>query len=205
MSSSNKPLLVAITGGMGSGKTTVAQCFEALGVPCFCADKEAAKLYNNPAFCNTLRNALGNGVFLANGEVDKKAVANIVFNNKEKLNTLNALVHPEVIKMFEKWVRQYCGEPYVLFESAIIFESNLQHHFDKVICVTAPLDLRIRRVVKRDNTSAALARQRIGNQLDDEWKTAHSDFVVRNQYGPKRRFQSVEKIHNKLLKYLQKP
>ena len=204
MSSSNNPLIVAITGGMGSGKTTVLQCFEALGIPCFCADAEAAMLYNDHAFCEKLRKALGDCVFDNGGAVDKKAVAKLVFSNKDKLQELNDLVHPQVMRMFREWVQRHGTAPYVLFESAIVFESGLQRHFDKVICVTAPLDLRIRRVVKRDHTTPELVRQRIANQLDDEWKIARSDYVVRNQYGPKRRQQSVQNIHNKILKYLQK-
>ncbi len=189
---------------MGSGKTTVLQSFEALGIPCFCADAEAARLYSDHAFCEKLRKAFGNSVFDSNGAVDKKAVAKLVFSDKRKLRELNAMVHPQVMRMFRDWVLRQANAPYVLFESAIVFESGLQQHFDKVICVTAPLDLRIRRVVKRDHTTPELVRQRIANQLDDEWKIARSDYVVRNQYGPKRRLQSVKIIHSKILKYLQK-
>lgn len=199
-----KPLLVGITGGMGSGKSTVAQSFEALGVPCFSADKEAATLYNDAEFLKALRKALGDKAFDKGGRADKKAIAEIVFNDKKKLQTLNDLVHPRVMRMFEKWVGQHMGEPYVLFESAIIFESNLQGFFDKIICVYAPLDLRIRRIVTRDKTTAELALERIGNQMDDEKKLELSDYVVRNYYGPKRRAQSVNSIHNKILKFLQK-
>lgn len=202
--SGKRPLLVGITGGMGSGKTTVAQCFEALCVPCFCADKEAATLYNDTEFLKALRKALGDKVFDDSGRADKKAIAEIVFNDKEKLQTLNNLVHPRVMRMFEKWVGQHMGEPYVLFESAVLFESNLQGCFDKIICVCAPLDLRIRRIVTRDTTTAELARERIKNQTSDEWKILHSDYVVRNYYGPKRRQQRVENIHNKILKLITK-
>lgn len=205
MSSSGKgPLIVGITGGMGSGKSTVAQCFEALGVPCFCADKEAATLYEDDEFLKALRKALGAKVFANDGRADKKAIANIVFNDKGKLQKLNNLVHPRVMRMFEKWVGQHSDEPYLLFESAVIFESSLQGHFDKIICVYAPMDIRIRRIVTRDKTTPELAMERIGNQMDDEKKAQLSDYVVRNYYGPKYRQNIVQSIHNKILKHTTK-
>lgn len=203
-SSGKRPLIVGITGGMGSGKSTVAQCFEALGVPCFCADKEAATLYEDALFLKALRKALGNKAFDKNGRADKKAIANIVFNDKGKLQELNNIVHPRVMQMFEKWVEQRLLEPYVLFESAVIFESGLQVHFDKIISVYAPIDIRIRRIVTRDKTTAELAMERIGNQMDDEKKAHLADYVVRNYYGPKHRQHIVQSIHNKILKHTTK-
>ncbi len=202
MSSSNKPLRVGITGGIGSGKSTVAQCFESLGVPCFCADRVASDYYNDEDFRMQLHSIFDDGVFDSSGLPDKKAIAAIVFSDKAKLEQLNSLVHPRVMRDFEKWLQKRADVPYVLFESAIIFESNLQRYFDKIICVCAPIDLRMRRIIKRDTTTAVLARQRIDNQISDEWKALNSDYVVRNRYGPKRRQQSVEKIHAKILKNL---
>lgn len=198
--SSNHPFVVAITGGMGSGKTTVSHCFEELGVPCYCADKVAADYYYDKKFIQQLCVIFGRKIFDAKGMPDKKQIAQIVFGDKIKLTQLNSLIHPRVMNDFEKWCNNHRDVPYVLFESAIIFENNLQNSFDKIICVCAPIDLRIRRILKRDDTTTELAQNRIDNQLSDEWKKEHSDYVLYNQYGPKHRQKSVEKIHNKILK-----
>ncbi|MBR5029102.1 MAG: dephospho-CoA kinase [Bacteroidales bacterium] len=191
---------MALTGGMGSGKTTVLQCFEELGVPCFCADSVAADYYNDKTFCQKLRGIFGDGIFAADGTPDKKAIAAVVFADKKQLQRLNALVHPMVMHDFEIWYGKHSAQPYVLFESAIVFESNLQGFFDKIICVCAPLDLRIRRILRRDNTSEELARTRIAHQIDDEERKQRSNYIINNCYGPKRRQKTVLNIHNKLLK-----
>ena len=204
MSSSDKPLLVGITGGMGSGKTTVLQCFEELGVPYFSADRVASEYYNDADFCKSLRTLFGDSIFNADGTPDKKAIANIVFHDKAMLEQLNALVHPRVMSDFQTWCEQHRDAPYVLFESAIIFENNLQKYFDKIICVYAPVELRVRRIIKRDKTTAELALARINNQLSDESKANRSHYIIRNYYGPKHRRKMVGIIHEKILKYRQK-
>lgn len=202
-SSSKRTILVAVTGGIGSGKTTVSQCFMDLNVPCFCADSVAGSYYGDRNFCRQVAGFLGSGVLNADGSADKKKIAEIVFNDAEKLQALNDFVHPRVLEDFKQWTLRYRNEPYVLFESAILFESRLQNNFDRVICVTAPLELRIRRILKRDGITAEMVESRIRNQSDEDFKKKNSDFVINNSRGEKYRVRCVQKIHNQLLKLSQ--
>lgn len=199
-SSSRKTLLVAVTGGIGSGKTTVSQCFMDFGVPCFCADKVAGDYYNDGIFCRRVADILGGGVLNPDGTADKRRIAEIVFGDAEKLQALNGFVHPKVLDDFREWTSRYPDEPYVLFESAILFESGLQDNFDRVICVTAPMDLRIRRILKRDGITVQMAESRIRNQADEDFKKKNSDFVINNSRGGKYRMKCVHRIHDQLLK-----
>ncbi len=202
-SSSKRTVLVAVTGGIGSGKTTVSQCFMDLNVPCFCADRVAGSYYDDRNFCRQVAGFLGSSVLNADGSADKKKIAEIVFNDAEKLQALNDFVHPRVLEDFKQWTLRYRNEPYVLFESAILFESGLQNNFDRVICVTAPLELRIRRILKRDGITAEMVESRIRNQSDEDFKKKNSDFVINNSRGEKYRIKCVQKIHNQLLKLSQ--
>ena len=134
---------IGITGGMGCGKTTVVTEFERLGVPAFVADKVGGAYYDDASFLAEVHNALGDGVLDAEGRVDKKRIAAIVFSDKEALAKLNALVHPRVMVDFDAFCRQHADKTYVLFESAILYDYGLERYMDKVICVYLSLDERL--------------------------------------------------------------
>lgn len=201
MSSSNKrPLLVALTGGIGSGKTIVSQQFERFGVPCFFADKVAGAYYNDSEFCKQLIPILGEQIFTERGTPDKRKIAEIVFADAEKLKQLNSLIHPKVMSDFALWVDEHIDSPYVIQENAILFEHGFDKMFDKTIMVYAPKDVRIRRVLKRDNTTFEAVEARMNNQMDDEDKRNRADYVIINYKGEKYRNERVGKVHKKILK-----
>lgn len=174
--------LIGLTGGIGCGKTTVLEVFKSLGVPAFVADRHGAAYYDDPLFCQSIRALFGDKVFRHDGSVDKTAIAQIVFNQKDKLQQLNALVHPRVMKDFKLWAQQQTS-PYVIFESAIIYEYALQDHFDAVIAVYLEKEERIKRLMLRDNSTRQMIEARMRNQLSAEEKMDRADYVVLNYEG----------------------
>lgn len=189
---------IGLTGGIGSGKTTIARMFEELGVPVYYADDEAKKLMNsNKRIYNKLVQEFGKEAF-KDGELNKTFIASIIFNDKSKLNIINTIVHPEVERHFKKWTDKQ-NSVYVIQENAIIFESGSQDKFDKIIAVTAPVDIKIERVKKRDGVSREKVLERMHNQLDDGYKSKNSFFTINNlEIEASRR--EVNKIHEFLTK-----
>lgn len=188
---------VAITGGIGCGKTTVTQVFQSLGVPCFVADQVASAYYSDPPFLADIRALFGPQVFLPDGTVDKRRIASIVFNDKAMLEQLNQLVHPRVMADFDRWASQQ-NAPYVLQESAILYEYGLDKYFDAVVCVYLDKEERLRRLELRDHASRQALEDRMRNQLSAEEKMMRADYVVLNYEGNPRRRQ-VEYINNLLI------
>ncbi len=171
--------VVGLTGGIGSGKTTVAKMFESQGIPVYYADDEAKKLMNSSdVIKQKLISAFGNESY-AEGELNRAYLAKQVFNDPEKLKIINDIVHPEVDRHFKNWVSQQDNE-IVIQENAILFESGKKDLFDVIITVTAPKELRINRVVKRDHTTAEQVNARINNQMEEKEKIKKSDFVIQN-------------------------
>ena len=169
-------ITVGITGGIGSGKSTIANFYEIAGYPVYYADVRSKWLLNNDI---EVRNQL-----IANfGEeiypeyLDRQALANIVFTDSEALKKLNAISHPAIEKDFKKW-RSAQNTPIIFKEAAILFESGSYKNVDKTICVTAPEITRIKRVIQRDQTTAIQVQERMNNQWSDEDKIALSDYVI---------------------------
>ena len=188
---------VGLTGGIGSGKTTIAKMFEELGVPLYFADDEAKKLMNsNDQIQKKLIDLFGKETY-KNGELNREFIAGIVFNDKDKLNKINSIVHPEVEKHFKNWAEDQ-NSKYVIQENAIIFESGAQDRFNYIITVTAPVDVKIDRVRKRDHISKEKVLERMNNQLDDDYKIKNSFFVINNLILEDSK-KEVNKIHKFLL------
>ncbi|MES2285213.1 MAG: dephospho-CoA kinase [Bacteroidota bacterium] len=172
---------IGITGGIGSGKTTVCKVFELLGVPVYYADIEAKQILDsNLEVRSNILNTFGNSVLNNEEKIDKKKLASLVFNNKENLEKLNSIVHPAVREHFENWLQQHSTQKYILKEAAILFESGSYKLVDKVIAVVAPLELKISRTMQRDKVTQAEVELRISNQLNDEEKIKRSQFVIHN-------------------------
>ena len=170
---------VAVTGGIGSGKTTICKVFETLGVPVYYADTQAKRLMDyDPELKAAIAGYFGNDIYI-DGTLDRRKLAEIVFNDKNALAKLNSLVHPVVARDFDCWSAQQTSR-YVIEEAAIVFESGIEHRFDKIILVTAPDDLRIERVCARDNILPETVRQRMKNQWSEEKKIALADYVIHN-------------------------
>lgn len=195
-------ILVGLTGGIGSGKTTVAKLFLNLGIPVFFADEEAKWLMQNSISLKAkIINAFGEESYL-NNSLNRTYLANIVFNDKIKLNDLNQIVHPEVKIHFKAWLLKQKSD-YIIYENAILFESNSASDFDLIICVIDELKSRIDRVVKRDHTTRQQVIKRIENQMDDVEKIKKSDFVIKNDSEINLK-TAVLKIHNEILRHFLK-
>lgn len=169
-------LTIGITGGIGSGKSTVAHLFEMMGYPVYYADVRSKWLMNNdPQIKTQLITTFGEEVYP--GYLDRQTLADIVFKDKEALKKLNAISHPAVEKDFLNW-RKAQNTPILFKEAAILFESGSYKSVDKTICITAPEVIRVKRVMQRDGATAKQVQVRIANQWSDEKKIALADFVI---------------------------
>nr|WP_315232197.1 dephospho-CoA kinase [uncultured Flavobacterium sp.] len=171
--------IIGLTGGIGSGKTTIANYFKSFGIPVYIADDEARKIMQSVEIISAIKNVFGDEVF-ENEKLNREELAKIVFNNSEKLEKLNNIVHPAVKKHFEQWLLQHTAAPYVIYEAAILFESGSYKNCDLIITVTAPIESRIQRVVERDKTTRELVLKRINAQWTDEQRISKSDFIIEN-------------------------
>jgi dephospho-CoA kinase len=171
--------IIGLTGGIGSGKTTVSKMFEHLGVSIYNSDLEAKKIMQMPELIVLLKNNFGNS-FFENDILNRSKLADLVFKNSEKLKELNAIVHPFVKKDFMIWVKNNNDQKFIIKESAILFESKINIDCDKIITVVSPLSLRMKRIAARDNLGFHEIVKRINNQLSDEKKVENSDFVIEN-------------------------
>ena len=191
--------VVGLTGGIGSGKSTIAKFFKNLGVPVYIADIEAKKLMLNQDIREKIIDLLGKRAYNAD-ELDRKFIADIVFNDPILLDKLNAIVHPAVAKNFEVWAQNQESD-YVIKEAAILFENGGNKYCDLTILVTAPERERIMRVMKRDNVKESEVKARIDMQWSDEKKIPLADFVIYNNELSESE-KTVEKIHRKILRTL---
>jgi len=174
-------LKIGITGNIGSGKTTVSKIFEVLGIPVFYADDEAKKVMVNDAILiDELKQAFGAQSYFEDGSLNRKHIASIVFNNEAELKKLNAIVHPAVFRAFDSWVPRFKNAPYVLKEAALLFESSSYKMCDKSIMVTAPLELRIERVMLRDGFSRDEILNREARQFSEKKKLQLANYAVKN-------------------------
>jgi dephospho-CoA kinase len=172
-------LKVGLTGGIGSGKSMVARIFEVFGIPVYYADEAARQLQNNdPELKRGIIGIFGPRAY-REGKLDRKYISGMVFQDKEKLDQLNALVHPATIHDAGRWMKQQTA-PYAIKEAALIFESGSQRDLDYVIGVTAPESLRIKRTMQRDSITAEEVMKRMENQLQDRIKMRLCDFVIHN-------------------------
>lgn len=172
--------IIGLTGGIGSGKSTIANYFKNLGIPAYIADDEAKKLMQTDEIAESVRNQFGNKVF--EGKILNRArLAEIVFNDANKLSKLNEIIHPAVKSDFDQWVIRNKKYSHVVYESAILFESGRYKDCDIVIAVIAPEDVRINRVIKRDGTTREQVLSRIKMQWNDADRISKSDFVVNNE------------------------
>lgn len=173
-------LKVGLTGSIGSGKTLIGRMFQVLGVAVFDADTEAKKLYQLTEIKEHLAEIAGDDIFLADGQVDRKKLAAILFNNPSALQQVNHLIHPLVRRAFAGYAMEASGKPYIIYEAAILVESGYYKELDRLIVVTAPEELRMQRVMARDGVSAEQVGSRMRHQLEDAEKIRLADFVIVN-------------------------
>lgn len=189
---------IGITGGIGSGKTTVCRIFETLGIPVFYADDESKNiLFTNSSVLEQVRKVFGDEVF-SDGIPDRRKLATIVFSNPEKLRQLNSILHSAVFQQFDDWILEKKGSPYILLEAALIYETGREKFLDKVIVVSAPEEIRIRRIRIRDNISEADVKARMRQQNSQESKEQKADFIIENDEN-QLLIPQVMEIHERLL------
>ncbi len=170
---------IGLTGGIGSGKTTVAHIFETLGIAVYYADDAAKKLMNeNEDLRNSIIQHFGPQAY-TNDQLNRNFLSSVVFKDNDKLALLNSLVHPVTIADADLWMKEQTA-PYIIKEAALIFESAAWKHVDKVIGVSAPYDLRMQRAMQRDNISAEQVQARMSKQMDEAEKMSRCDFVITN-------------------------
>lgn len=191
-------LKIGITGGIGSGKSTVARIFALLGVPVYYAD-DAAKtiMQTDELLIQQVKEHFGQQIYSTGNVLDRAALGKIVFNDKDKLELLNSLVHPATIRHSDEWANRQTA-PYVLKEAALLFESGSFQFLDKCIGVSAPQPLRIHRVMKRDNIGRADVLARMYKQIDDNIKMKLCDYVIKND-EQEMVIPQVLELHEKLL------
>lgn len=190
---------VGVTGGIGSGKTLVCQVFEKLGIPVYHADEEARRLMEeDQALMGRMVELFGEEAYLGRA-LNRRYLAEVVFGNRERLNGLNALVHPAVKKDYQQWLAEQKGVPYVVEEAAILFESGASRWMDLVVMVYAPEELRISRVMARDGVEEETVRKRMIHQMGEEEKRERADLVIVND-EKERLLPQVLEVHRQILK-----
>ncbi len=173
-------LRIGVTGGIGSGKTTVCRVFEVLGIPVYYADAAARTLMEtDPELIAGIKKNFGGAAYNEEEKLNRKYISDIVFQDEAKLSLLNSLVHPATIREAARWMQQQTT-PYAIKEAALMFESESFHHVDKVIGVYAPKNLRIQRAMKRDAISREEVLARMNKQLDEEIKMRLCDYIIYN-------------------------
>ena len=190
---------IGITGGIGSGKTTVCKIFEVLGIPIYYADDRAKELLESDKnVIKKVKNIFGDDVYNEQGKLDRHRVATIVFNFPEILAEYNAIIHPAVFKDTISWFQSHQDTSYALYEAAIMFESGSNKLMDKMITVFAPLEDRISRTMKRDKISREEVLERIDKQMPEEEKMKQADFIIYNDHSQPL-IEQVLTIHHLLI------
>lgn len=189
--------IVGLTGGIGSGKSTVARMFRELGVPVYDSDSEAKQLMTSSGKVREAIIGLLGETAYQGKELNRSFVAEKVFKNPELLQKLNAIVHPAVRNHFKEWAKAQ-NAPYVVQETALIFENGSQDHYDHIILVTAPLDVRLNRVMERDGVEPKAVLERMKNQMDDADKVDLAHFCIEN-LDLETTKERVKELHTKLM------
>ena len=187
-------LIIGITGGIGGGKSTFSELLREKGYAVYDTDREAKCLQNeHPEIRRQLTAEFGSEIYDENGQLDRKRLANLVFENPKLLSKLNKTIHPIVEQDFLEWQKKHVQEKILFFESAILFESGFDKLTDKIIVITAPENVRIERVVKRDGVTHEHVRARIANQMSETEKIKRADFVL-NSDGKRVLSENLDRI-----------
>lgn len=190
---------IGITGGIGSGKSTVCKIFTCLGVPVHDADAIAKELIvKDEELIQSMINNFGEETYFEDGSYNRAYIANLVFNDQSKLEKLNALVHPKVIEYSGIWASAHQHLPYVIKEAALMFESGSYLHNDFNIVVESPIEIRLKRICNRDSVNEESALKRINNQLSDEERRSKADLIILNDDAHSL-IQQVMNIHQNIL------
>lgn len=192
-------LKIGITGGIGSGKSTVCNILKNLGVPVFSSDDVGKFLLNNDDYLKTqIKKIFDRDMYTSTGRLDRERMAKLVFNNPDELEKLNELVHPKVKAEFDSWCKKNDKRPYVVKEAAILFETGLYREFNKMVTVFCSKEERIRRIMKRDNTTKGQIEKRMIQQMTDDERNKLADYILIND-GVEDLLPQVMELHELLL------
>ena len=190
--------IIGVTGGIGSGKTTIVNYIQTKGYPVYIADDAGKKVMQQPKIIQQINTIFEGKVLLDDGSLDRSKIASLVFNDEQLLSALNQIVHPAVALDFEEFKKQNSDQPLIFKEAAILFESGSYKDCDATILITAPLDVRIDRVMQRDGISKEAVLQRMKNQLTDDEKQKLATFTVQNM-ELNHAFKKIDKIIDEVL------
>ena len=191
---------LGITGGIGSGKTTVCKVFDVLGIPVFSADREAREIMEKEGVIRSKLNSITGKDLYISGSLNRIELAAIIFNDSAILEKVNSLVHPAVLDRFRKWTMDQIA-PYVIMEAAILFESGASEVVDRVATVVTPVEQRMERVIRRNKLSREQVERRIKNQMDDETRIELSDYIIYNSENDMI-IPVILKIHDDILTFI---
>ncbi len=170
---------IALTGNIGCGKTIISRVFESIGIPVFYADDEAKKLYSRDDISEKIKSVFGQSVF-ENNKISFSKLAKVIFSDKDKLKKIEPLIHPKVYSLFFEWTKQQKNVPYVIMETALVFENKMETHFDYVILVSCPKEIRIDRIMEKYQINYQDILSRMKYQMDEKIKIKKSHFVIVN-------------------------
>jgi dephospho-CoA kinase len=188
---------LGVTGGIGSGKTSVCKVFTVLGVPVFSADRAAREIIDGNEDIKEAINSIAGKDLYINGSLDRMALATLIFNNTKLLEKVNSLVHPVVFEHFEIWLKEQSSR-YVIMEAAILFESGASKLVDRIATIIAPVEERLNRVILRSRLSREQVMERMKNQMDDETRIRLSDYIISNSENDMI-IPAILKIHEDIL------
>jgi dephospho-CoA kinase len=191
---------LGVTGGIGSGKTSVCRVFNVLGIPVFSADLEARNIMENDKGIEQRINSIAGKNLYINGNLDRRQLAALIFSNQTLLEKVNSLIHPVVLGQFKKWVKVQSA-PYVIMEAAILFESGASKLVNRIATVVAPMEERVDRVIHRNDLSREQVMERMKNQMDDETRIRLSDYIIRNSEHDMI-IPAILKIHEDILTHI---
>ncbi len=191
---------IGLTGGIGTGKSYVSLIFEAMNVPVYNSDIEAKKLYYRDDVKLEMKNTFGKQVYFSSEEINKEYLSKLIFKDKDALKKVNSIIHPRVKAHFSEWLKKHSKSPYIIKETAILFESGAYQQVDKVVVVTAPEKIRIQRVQQRDNISETLIKKKIANQMTQSELIKKSDFVIIND-EKQALLPQIDKLHQLFLNF----
>lgn len=190
--------IIGLTGGIGSGKSTVARYIASKGISVYIADEEAKKIMYRDDVIQEIITTFGNKILDETHKIDRKQLAAVVFKDKEKLNQLNNIIHPKVKQHFKDWLLAHKDEKFIIKEVAILFETNGHLDCDKVILVTSPKKIRLQRVIERDNTTKEAVLDRMNHQMPENDKKKLADYII-NNVDLEKTYQQVDELLIKLI------
>lgn len=198
--SNHHRLKLGVTGGIGSGKTSVCKVFRVLGVPVFSADYSARKIIDSDTGIREVINSIAGKDLYSSGSLDRTALATLIFNDNSLLMKVNSVIHPAVFEHFAEWEKEQ-PYPYVIMEAAILFESGASKLVDKIATIVAPVEERMNRVINRNKLTRSQVMERMNNQMDDESRVRMSDYVIYNSENDMI-IPAILKLHDEILNSL---